>query len=624
MTAASRKNNTLIGRMEAAVAAASAALAKKRGGFDPDTAPLSYWRDNWSDRKIQQQFTETFIKIRSKHTENKIVPLKLNDIQIDLHYNLSGRDVILKSRQQGISTYILARKLAQAILFSGRNIRIVPHDPEAEDEFWNRLNIMIEYLPRHIRPHARYYSRDLIQFEDEEKNVRDSRLVSLNPRPGSESKVRSLSLTDAHLTEIPFWAGDQEKFFTSLMAAAETGEITLESTPAGKERFYLYYQQGKNRKGGWQSHFYEWWWLKENCLPGYRFAKLQNKNIILEPDQSTLDIWNYDAATNEEHIENRRRLEEIVVTDDEQKICAKILNHLKTHKHISKTEVWNCCEVAERLAWRRQKISELGGIDKRRGLQLFQIEHPENDTDCFDSSIQTVVSPKYLTVSCNPIDMYARGEELEKVLGVIKDKRFVIGCDTSLGVEGGDPAAIEVLDIDTGRQAYSEEIMVSPDQLAYKLVEVSNFFNHALIGVERNNTGIATLKKLAELVEPERIFTELTVALQRRVDDGRITIDEAFDKAEFGIVTTTANKALFAIYLEQALRLEEIGLSSHSWCAQASAVVWKNSQKTQWGALAGYHDDRFMALAIANYIRERNYSHQLQGFEVAPLTGHAR
>lgn len=611
------KTKDLIDRLESAFSSVAEVLASSQYAFDPELAPLSYWRQNWSDRKVQKLFIETFIKIRSKHSDNELIPFKLNDIQNHLHFKMRGRDVILKSRQQGVSTYLLARKLAKAILFSGRNIRFVPHDPNAEEEFWNRLDIMIEHLPSHIKPATRYCSKELVQFEDEAKGVRDSRLVSLNPQPGKENKLRSLSLTDAHLTEVPFWAGDQEKTFTALMAAAEKGEITLESTPAGKERFYTYYQQGKGKKGGWRSHFYEWWWLRENRLKGYRFAKLQDKNVLLEPNESTLDVWNYEAKSEEDEIENRRKLEEIQVLDEEESVCHKILKHLKRKGYAKRYEVWNCSQVAEYLAWRRQKISDLGGVDKRRGLKLFKIEHPENDIDCFDSSIQTIISPQYLKVTCNPVNFNPEGQRS------IEGHRFVIGCDTSLGVEGGDPAAIEVLDIDNGRQAYSTELMIAPDQLAYKLVEISDFFNYALIGVERNNTGIATLKKLAELVEPERIFTELTVALQRQVDDGRLTIDEAFDRAEYGIATTTANKALFAIFLEKALRLGELGLSSNSWCTQAHTVVWTNSQKTQWGAMPGHHDDRVMALALANYIRERNYS-ELAGFAVPPTAGYAR
>lgn len=599
-------------RMSAAVDHAADQLAEEHDGFDIQLAPMRYWRENWSDKKVQKLFIENFIRIRSKHSENEVIPFRFNDVQNDLHFNLSGRDVILKSRQQGITTYFLAKKLCKAILFSGRNIRFVPHDPDAETEFWSRLDTMYQNLPSRLKPETRYYSKEEIVFQDRAKGVVDSRLSCLNPRPGQESKLRSQTLTDAHLTEIPFWAGDQEKVFTALMAAAEKGEITLESTAEGKEKFYFYYSQGKQGKGGWRSHFYEWFWLRENRLEGFRFAKYENHFLLLDADQSILDYVEIkDCQSSEEKLEMHRRVKEVIVTDDERKVCERILAHLKKHNYCDRNAQWNCYEVAEYLAWRRLKIEELGGADKKRGEKIFLVEHPENDADCFDSSARTVISPLYLKVTCEPQEP-------------VEGREYLIGCDTSLGADDGDSSAIEVIDLLTGRQCYSEELKISPDLLAYKLKEVSDLYNGALIGVERNNTGIATIKKLTELVEAERIYKELTVAQRRSVEDGKKTFDEAMAEAEFGIATTTANKSLYAVFLEQAVRTGDIGLSNQEWCDQAQTVIWLNAQKTQWGAMPGFHDDRFIALAIANYIRMTKYAEYMSFVGIMPTGGFAR
>ncbi len=611
MASAISTDEQLRARMSAAVDHAADALAQQADGFDIHLAPLSWWRKNWADKKVQKLFIENFIRIRSKHEDNKIVPFRFNDLQNDLHFKLTGRDVILKFRQGGVTTYFLAKKLCKAILFSGRNIRFVPHDPDAEEEFWARLDTMYQHLPSRLKPETRYYSKELIQFQDVSKGVIDSRLTSLNPRPGQESKLRSQTLTDAHLTEIPFWQGDQEKVFTALMAAADKGEITLESTPNGKEKFYFYYRQGKEKKGGWTSHFYEWYWLRENRIEDCRFALCKGAYVLLTADQSISDVWNSHAKTEEEKLERQRRFNEAKVTADEIKVCERILAHLKKFKYVKRTETWHCNDVAEYLAWRRLKIEELGGIDKKRGLKIFLVEHPENDLKCFDGSSRNVISPLYLKVTCEP-------------QGPIENRSYLIGCDTSLGQDDSDSSAIEVIDLLTGRQVYSKELKISPDLLAHKLVEISDRYNYAVIGVERNNTGIATLKELTKLVEPERIYKELTVAQRRAVEDGKKSYEEAMDEAEFGIATTTANKALYAVFLEQAVRTGEIGLSNQEWCEQAHNVVWLNSQKTQWGAMSGFHDDRFIALAIANYIRVTNLAEFQCGSAVLPEVGYAR
>lgn len=613
--------------MSASVDHAADKLTQEAGGFDVAIAPRSWFIKNWHDRKVQKLFIENFIRIRSKHNDNEIIPFRFNDVQNDYHFRRTRRNVVLKSRQQGLSTYELAMKYAKAILFSGRNIRIVPHDPDAEEEFWSRLNVMYDHTPSRFQPACKYRSKEKFEFHDLSKGLSNSIITSLNPRSGQEGKLRSQTLTDAHLTEIPLWSGDQEKVFTALMAAAEKGDITLESTANGKEKLYFYYQQGKKKKGGWTSFFYEWWWLRENRIEGFRFAKCQDAFILLSADQSVLDIWNSYAKTSEEILENRRRLEEARVTEDEIKVCEKILAHLKKLKYAAKDATWHSWEVAEYLAWRRLKIEEFGGLDKKRGEKIFKIEHPENDIDCFDASTRTVISPVYLEVTCEPIeipDAKSSQEEREAFDRKVRSESFIVAADTSLGGEGSDPAAIEVLSVETGRQAHSEELLISPDLLAYRLVELSDWFNGALIGFERNNTGIATAKELVKLVEPDRIYKELTLAQQRAVADGKLSYEDALDQAEYGIYTSQANKALYAIYLEQAIRSGDLGLSNYEWCTQAQTVVWLNSQKTQWGAMPGFHDDRFIALAIANYIRVTNYAQFMTGLEILPQVGDAR
>jgi hypothetical protein len=598
-------------RMQAAVNQAAAKL-ESENSFDIQLASLDYFRKNWHDKNVQKLFIENFIKIRSKHNDNQIIAFKFNDVQIDYHYKRTKRNVILKGRQQGFSTYELALMFAEAILFSGRNIRLVPHDPDAEEEFWSRLNVMYDNLPNRLKPETKYKSKEKFEFHDLSKGLSNSIITSLNPRPGQENKLRSQTLTAAHITELPFWAGDQEKVFTALMSAAEKGAITIESTAGGKEKFHFYYQQGKKKKGGWKSFFYEWWWLRENRIIGSRFAKVNDGFVLLEPNQSILDVQKFGDITEDERRENQRIFNEIKISETEIEVCEKILSHLKKQKYVDKNANWHCFEVAEYLAWRRLKIEEFGGADKDKGLKIFLVEHPENEVDCFEGTGKNVISPKWLKVTCDPQPEAISGRE------------YLIGVDTSLGTEDGDYSAIEVIDLLTGRQVYSHKLKISPDLLAFDLVEVSEKYNYAVICVERNNTGVACLKKLAELVEPERIYKELTVSAKRQVEDNKKTIEEALAETEFGIATTTANKSLFGIFLEREIRTGEIGLSSQEWCDEAQNVVWLNSAKTQFGAMSGFHDDKFIALAIVNYVRVTGLGEFLASTEYLPQTGVAR
>jgi hypothetical protein len=567
---------------------------------DISLKPLSWWRARWHDREFQRLFIENFIFIRDAFDENKLTRLTFNEIQRHLHENLTGRDVVIKSRRQGLSTYFKAKFFANAVVNSGRNVRIVPHDPDTEAQFRADFRVMYENLPPLLKPETKYYSEDLIEFKDTIKGTINSRVSTASVQPGHEGKGRGQTITDLHLTEPPFWRGDAKKAATSLLEAAQGGKVAVESTAFGIEWTHSIYQQGKNGEAGWRSFFFEWWWKRSYRVPGAKFVQDRKKQwLLLLPGQTLKEI-----LADDDKIVRLKRLEKAKVTDDEIAVCELIVAHLKKQGHVAKHARWVWDEVAEFLAWRRAKIDELPG-----GEQQFRVEYPENDVDCFEQTGRPVIQGRYLKVTTLPG-------------GPKAGREYIIGVDTSLGHETGDPSAIEVIELDTGRQCLSETLRRSPDLLAHRVAELHEMYNRAVCVVERNNTGIATIRELQKIIPEEYVFRYLDRRLQRKIEDGDLTADEAFAQAEFGLPTTDANKADYAIELERAVRTGEIGLSSEQWCEEARTCVWFDNGK--WGAMSGYHDDRVIALALANYVRVKLLG-QFMGFVgVMPETGYAR
>jgi len=549
-------------------------------------APLSWWRERWSDRQIQKLFIENFVVIRDAFDGNRLIRMKLNDIQLHLLENLTGRDVIIKSRRQGLSTFFRALYFANAVVNSGRNMRIVPHDPDTEAQFRADLRSMYENLPQHLKPATKYFSESLIEFSDTLKGTINSRITTQSVQPGHEGKGRGQTITDLHLTEPPFWRGDARQAATALLEAASGGRAAVESTAFGIDWTYSVYSQGKRHEGGWTSFFFEWWWKRGYRVIGARIEKAgKGEYVMLQPGEVLSDVWQVPPVGigEAERIEKRNRFDRAKLTDAEIEVCKSILGFLKAKAYVPARAPWYADDVAEYLAWRRAKIAELPG-----GEGQFRVEYPENDVDCFEQTGRPVIMAAHLKVTC------AASEAIE-------GHEYLIGCDTSLGHETGDWSAIEILDLTTGRQAHSEKLKRSPDLVAYRLQELHEQYNHAIVAVERNNTGIATIRELQRLIGEEFIFRYLDRALQRKVEDGELTADEAFELAEFGLPTTAANKADYAIELERAIRTGEVGLSSEAWCEEARTVVWFDNGK--WGAMSGYHDDQFIALALANYVR---------------------
>jgi hypothetical protein len=418
---------------------------------------------------------------------------------------------VIKSRRQGLSTYFKATRFANAVVRSGRNVRVVPHDPETEEQFRADFRTMYENLSPHLKPETKYYSEELIEFKDPIKGTINSRISTASVQPGHEGKGRGQTITDLHLTEPPFWRGDSEKAATSLLEAAQGGVIAVESTPFGIDWTHSIYTQGKKGEAGWTSFFFEWWWKRSYRVEGARFAQGRKKEwILLKPGETLKQIWSVPGPGISEagRAAKRNRFDKAKVTDEEQKVCELVLAHLKKKGYVAKKAVWHCDEVAECLAWRREKITELPG-----GENQFKVEYPENDVDCFEQTGRPVIQARYLKVTCQPQEP-------------LDGHEYIIGCDTSLGLESGDPAAIEVLDITTGRQVLSETLKRSPDLIAYRLAELHELYCWALVVVERNNTGIATVRELQRLISDQYIFRYLDRRLQRKVEDGELTMDE--------------------------------------------------------------------------------------------------
>lgn len=557
-------------------ARAASEAARKRLGLtqsqnaDPEIAqrPLPWWRERWNDPAIRRSFIETFIKVRDPREKQKLVPMRFNDMQAALHISKTGRDVCLKMRRGGMSTFWLAEYFADAVVLSGQSVRIVPHTPKAEKKLFADLKIMYRELPDHIRPATRYFSLELIEFYDSIKGTVDSRINTQSVQPGHEDMGRSEGFTHLLLTEVPFWRGDAKTAVLALIEAAQYGKIVLESTAQGVELFHATYQQGKRGQGGWASHFFPWYWRRDLRERGAQFFR-SGKKVLLARWNEKLDRHDPDAV------------ERAALTRRERAIAMLIFRHLRRLNEVSGVgKDWIDDDVAEYIAWRRTKIEQIGERN-------FLVEFPENDRECFEQTGRAVIGEQYLKVTCNPSEP-------------VEGHAYLIAADVSLGLAEGDPAAIQIIDLHTGRQCYEDELLVSPDLLAVKLAELSDLYNWSAIVVERNGPGIATILKLISLGYEARLYKHLDARLRRKTEQGDLTMDEAQAEAQYGFPTSAENKSLMGLRLEEAVRCGYLGLSSERFCEQAKTVVWKDDKS--WAALSGYHDDLFVALAIGNFV----------------------
>ncbi len=210
-----------------------------------------------SDETIRELMIQGLLKVRNK--TRGLVLLQPNRAQRAFARDCSKRNIVLKARQLGMTTYIAARFFVQTITQPGTLSVQVAHTQESAEEIFKIVRRFWENLPETMQKGALVTSR---------ANIRQ--LVF--PRLDSEYRVataadpnagRGMTIHNLHCSEVARWPRDGAEVLASLRAAVPgDGEIVLESTPNGAGGvFYDEWQRAEET--GYTKHFFPWWYEPE-------------------------------------------------------------------------------------------------------------------------------------------------------------------------------------------------------------------------------------------------------------------------------------------------------------------------------------------------------------------------
>lgn len=203
-------------------------------------------------KKLLQKMRGSFIdfgtkclKVRAKN--KKIVPFSWNRAQRYLHGKLEEqlaatgkvRALVLKGRQQGVSTYVGARFYWKASLWRGVNVYILAHEQPASDNLFKIVDRYQEYNP--LRPNTGKANAKELEFD---------RLGSLYKVATAGQKAGGRSSTGSlfHGSEVAFWQNAADHFAASVQGVPEEDdtEIILETTANGPTgEFYERWQEAE-------------------------------------------------------------------------------------------------------------------------------------------------------------------------------------------------------------------------------------------------------------------------------------------------------------------------------------------------------------------------------------------
>lgn len=561
-------------------------------------------------------YSQACLVIRNKDalTEH----LKLNEAQLITHAALSKqlkesgriRAVILKARQEGISTYVAARFFRSIHLWSNMVAMVVADSLERAGALSDIYNRYYENLPNEIKPRRRAIERRryLAFGGDSEISV----------RPSSDTEAgRALTVHRLHASELAYWGPTARETWTSLMQAVpRTGsEVIVESTAKGAGGlFHELWEAAEQGESGWVAIFLPWWIHEE-----YEFTPDEETRRVIMEDP---DDFERQAMTEGISYQGKRFTLGI-----------------------------------NKLAWRRQRIVEAFGGNPislgKDSVREFQREYPATAEEAFlvsgscffDEEMLRLMTldgedPKRGRLLLEPEGVDEHGNKIPRRIWLEPNQRgsvrlyeppdakchYVVGVDTATGKEvsrkrtenpeqaeryGRDFSAAVVIRIDGTRipkvaaelhgkiapEIFTEQLRLLGEFYSCGGQIVGSYENKALIGVEQgHSSGQTVLRLLREVYRYNPLYWHREINRLTRKIGRRI-----------GWRTDAVSRMPMLDELGRLVRERAIEVPSRDALREmVTFVLWPDGKPA---AEEGCHDDRVIALAIAvQMMREHRHA----------------
>jgi hypothetical protein len=408
-------------------------------------------------------YSKSALKIRTKDGDIKSLNLKpaqrilQKAVEEQMAAEGKVRIIILKARQQGLSTYVGGYLYFNVSQRKACKALVVTHHSDSTRALFDMTKRYHENCPELLKPHTKYSSRRELTFD-----VLDSSYVVATA--GGESIGRGETLTHVHASELAFWqkstALENWNGMTQAVPNKPGTAVFVESTANGVSGiFYDLWKGAIEGTNGYVPVFIPWYIDDE-----YR-----------EPVPE-----NFDRTPDEKDLAKKYGL------DDEQ------------------------------LMFRRRKISQ-NGIDlfsqeyPAEPTEAFLTTgRPVFNPEGLHESLSTCEEPKQrLALEGDDWLENVRGE-LTLYRTLDPGGQYTIGADVAMGVRGGDYSVAQVLD-SKKRQVATYRAQVHPDYFAEVLYKLGEFFNFAFIIVENNSHGILTCTRLGKDMAYPHFYTEVQV-----------------------------------------------------------------------------------------------------------------
>ncbi len=389
-------------------------------------------------------------KIKDK--QKQLITFKRNKAQADFETKRHTRNIILKSRQLGFTTYESIDTLDDTLFQKNFDALFIAHGLEpAKDIFDNKISLAWDNFPlRHLYGVDMDSARKIkIDFGDK---TYSSIAVDTSGRSGTFSRL--------HITEFAklckqFPDRAKEVLEGSIPAVPTHGRVDIESTADGSsglfyDLFWDAWDRGEPKHPTqFKAHFYNWQWD-----------------------------------------------EEVEITEPISDLPMEFRHYQELHKLTDKE-----------ISYYYLKFLSLG--EGERSWATLKKEFPTTPEEAFESSGDKLFDAESLSLqkSIKPVSEYNNFIIYKPYkLG----HHYGMGCDVAEGI-GRDSSTMSLWDFSPSKPEIVAEYAnnnIAPDLFAYEIKNLADRYENPLIAIERNNHGHTTISKLREIYPDRHIYKD--------------------------------------------------------------------------------------------------------------------
>ena len=455
---------------------------------------------------------------RIKDKDGNIIRFRMNSAQSHFFDNRHNRNIILKDRQLGFTTFEIIDQFDD-ILFSTDKLfatSFVAHKKDdAEKIFYSKMKFAWERLPESIKSMFKIVRETSEDFKIDLGGGHINEMqVSVSVRSGTNQRI--------HISELSYVdqkdpRKSNEIIRGAIPSLASGGMLTIESTARGLTgNFHDIFMKAWKRTDGtplspdeYKAHFYNFTW------DDYELGKITDELIKQYKDQIP------------EFIEE-----------------------------LAKVHGWS---VKEKTCYYSFYLRCNGDMD------FLKQEYPITVEEAFEGSVENIF--KSNKVNSMPEKVGRKEGNWIYYHDYIKGNVYGLGADVAEGI-GRDSSTIVIWDFTPlfKKCNYKPQVVatyandeISPTEFAYQIMAGGTRYGNCLVAPERNNHGFATIGQLRQIYPENNIFcVGMDVTSIKDNKEGR-----------YGFLTTTATKSLMLNEMNDAVNQEIIDV----WSKQIKAEM---------------------------------------------------